>query len=844
LNNLITLIKIIIFLVFPLILVGKPGRTVFSKKSLIDKILKNQFIKSETTNFLSSDEFEDNYFRRSPCPYQWKDILLKRVEVLTFNPWISPHQHGWPVCFFKKNEILKNQHQFPICLTIKVIYFNSWLKIYHEFSFQLSWSLAMMQGKKCNLSKSIQLSIVVSKEPFLSTNISNLFALDPNDSIILEFWFGNETMEISFPPGGPNELTRSKFTEFSRKPESISEPTKRSEVSIEVRSEWGTKHLGYNHLVRVHWLFHATEAMVSQNHAQDHSRGVLVTVFLPLNPLVQFRRSDIDSDKFLLVIGASEHRNSSIRPPASYKSNDPTEVQLRDFSSKSESTSKSTKHSQVSIKVRSEWGTKDLSYGYLVREYWLIYPTGAIAWQNNVLADFKGVLPTVFTPLNVFIQVRWYGIVLDHSCLWLVSTKRCQSSKQPPATDNSTDATEVQPRKCLRKSASIFKAVRHSEGLFEVRSKWTTTCLGNENQVREYWRFSPAEDRIRQALFKGQIIGKFSTDHQHTHCLFCLEENQTRVVDHLCVMYPLDPHRLPTRPPTQLRTLSIALLDPGPRSFSRRLKTMRQLESPIQLYRKRRRTLHFHRGRQSHYTRHRESHTSRPIPRPSPSRSTSPSDDAYAITNLTQLESSSARQTSTVESLKYTIPLHDYKTRNIDTTVSLEIRFTTTRQHTQNHTLVPPTRGNQRQQVIEIVTEALAIDALNHFTSTILLHGYITRQHDTPVSALIAKGYVDIDYPKQQRNTRPYLSILKHYRDYTISPCWNNSYSITPTTIKADRISLHSYYTRLSENSIPVHGLHLHATNPPNNKNSYFMYTLKPNTNTKDIEPERDPHIL
>ena len=72
----------------------------------------------------------------------------------------------------------------------------------------------MMQGKKCNLSKSIQLSIVVSKEPFLSTNISNLFALDPNDSIILEFWFGNETMEISFPPGGPNEFTRSKFTEF------------------------------------------------------------------------------------------------------------------------------------------------------------------------------------------------------------------------------------------------------------------------------------------------------------------------------------------------------------------------------------------------------------------------------------------------------------------------------------------------------------------------------------------------------------------------------------------------------------------------------------------------------
>ena len=156
-----------------------------------------------------------------------------------------------------------------------------------------------------------------------------------------------------------------------------------------------------------------------------------------------------------------------------------------------------------------------------------------------------------------------------------------------------------------------------------------------------------------------------------------------------------------------------------------------------------------------------------------------------------------------------------------------------------------PTIGSQPQQFIERVTEALEIEALNPFTSTILLHDYLTRQHDTPVSALTTKGYIDIDYPTRQRNTQSTHPIIKYLNEiHAMKPYQDIPFSNTLPPSKADTISLYSYYTRPNKNPISVHSQPSYATHPHNDNNSYTECPRTPNLNTIDIEPVRVPHIL
>ena len=214
----------------------------------------------------------------------------------------------------------------------------------------------------------------------------------------------------------------------------------------------------------------------------------------------------------------------------------------------------------------------------------------------------------------------------------------------------------------------------------------------------------------------------------------------------------------------------------------------------------------------------------------------------YRITKQpTQSGNPSARQSPTVQPLKYAIPLHDYNTRNIDTTVSIGKEITTTRLHTQIHTLIPP-RENQPQQVRERVTEALG--APDPQISTISLHDYPTRKHDTPISAITIEGYRNIDFITRLQDTQPPHQTTKLHANHISKPFWGNPFSNMHTTDESDRISLHSYYTRSIDNTISVHSPSSHTTNiPDNNKNPYIrIHTL--NTNTITIEPARDPRIL
>jgi hypothetical protein len=125
----------------------------------------------------------------------------------------------------------------------------------------------------------------------------------------------------------------------------------------------------------------------------------------------------------------------------------------------------------------------------------------------------------------------------------------------------------------------------------------------------------------------------------------------------------------------------------------------------------------------------------------------------YRITKPhTQSGNPSARQSPTVQPLKYAIPLHDYNTRNIDTTVSIGKEITTTRLHTQIHTMIPP-RENNPQQVRERATEALG--APEPTISMISLLDYHTRKHDNTISVITIEGYRNIDFITRLQDTQP-----------------------------------------------------------------------------------------
>jgi hypothetical protein len=151
---------------------------------------------------------------------------------------------------------------------------------------------------------------------------------------------------------------------------------------------------------------------------------------------------------------------------------------------------------------------------------------------------------------------------------------------------------------------------------------------------------------------------------------------------------------------------------------------------------------------------------------------------------------------------KYAIPLHDYNTRNIDTTVSIGKEITTTRPHTQTHTLIPP-RENQPQQVRERITEALG--APDPIISTISLLDYHTRKHDTPISAITIEGYRNIDFITRLQDTQPPHQTTKLHANHISKPFWGNPFSNMHTTDESDRISLHSYYTRSIDNTVSGH---------------------------------------
>jgi hypothetical protein len=201
----------------------------------------------------------------------------------------------------------------------------------------------------------------------------------------------------------------------------------------------------------------------------------------------------------------------------------------------------------------------------------------------------------------------------------------------------------------------------------------------------------------------------------------------------------------------------------------------------------------------------------------------------------------SARQSPTVQPLKYAIPLHDYNTRNIDTTVSIGKEITTTRPHTQIHTLIPPSE-DQVQQVRERVTEALG--APEPISSTISLHDYPTRKHDTQISASIIEGYRNIDFITRLQDTQPPHQTTKIHTNHATEPSWGNPVSNMHASIEPDRISLHSYYTRSIDNTISVYSPSSHTTNIPDNNKKPYIRILTLNTNTITIEPARDPHNL
>ena len=168
----------------------------------------------------------------------------------------------------------------------------------------------------------------------------------------------------------------------------------------------------------------------------------------------------------------------------------------------------------------------------------------------------------------------------------------------------------------------------------------------------------------------------------------------------------------------------------------------------------------------------------------------------------TQSGNPSARQSPTVQTLKYAIPLHDYNTRNIDTTVSIGKEITTTRPHTPIHTLTTP-RENKPQQVIERITEALG--APHPIISTISLLDYHTRKHDTPISAITIESYRNTDLITRLQDTQTPHQTTKPHTNHAIEPCWGNPFSNMHTPGESDRISLHSYYTRSIDNTISGH---------------------------------------
>ena len=175
----------------------------------------------------------------------------------------------------------------------------------------------------------------------------------------------------------------------------------------------------------------------------------------------------------------------------------------------------------------------------------------------------------------------------------------------------------------------------------------------------------------------------------------------------------------------------------------------------------------------------------------------------YRITKSpTQSGNPSARQSPTVQSLKYAIPLHDYNTRNIDTTVSIGKEITTTRPHMQIHTLIPP-RENNPQQVRERATEALG--APEPTISTISLLDYHTRKHDNTISVITIEGYRNIDFITRLQDTQPPHQSTKLHTNHAIKPCWGNPFSNMHTSDEPVRIPLHSYYTRSIDNTVSGH---------------------------------------